>query len=91
MSEYKQYSVRYLAEESVVVIELGFVDPEFAVEIAAGNLFLNGWSPGEDWCVYENDERQTPVLEIDGEKIDQPYYGDYDYLWPENDSAILRF
>jgi len=84
----KQYLVRYLTEdEGVMAMFLGELPEEFAVEIAAGNLFLTGWCPGNRWCLYTvtstpSDDEETPVtLDGDGEPIRHDGYGHNPELW----------
>ena len=84
----KQYLVRYLTEdEGVMAMFLGDLPEKFAVEIAAGNLFVMGWCPGNPWCLYtvtntpSNDEEIPVKLDGDGEPLTIPGYGHKPELW----------
>lgn len=78
------YAVRYFTGEEVIVLPLGHLPENFVLEIAAGDLFLDGWCPGNPWCVYygTGDERKPMLLDGDGEPITIDHYGDSDELWP---------
>lgn len=82
----KQYLVRYLTEdEGVMAMFLGDLPEKFALEIAAGNLFLMGWCPGNRWCLYTvtntpSDDEEIPII-LDGDGEPFQHYGHSHELW----------
>jgi hypothetical protein len=84
------YTVRYESDRQVTRIYFEMPssssDDDIVVK-AAGLLFMSDCCPGENFCVYRDDDKNQAVMPA--ENLRHYYYRDNEDLWPSDESKIL--
>jgi len=87
-----KYTVRYESDGQVTRIHYEMPDTASEREIiekGAALLFLNDCCPGEDFCCYQDDDRDLAVISEETHEKIHHYYANADDLWPTGDDIEI--